>query len=114
MTRSGYEAAPGASSSREARPFNRPLALDLAQLGIVLLTGPVVEARVVSGRIELVLNLGVSHGSVILRGKILGDAIRGTWEVTDYMQGATGRFTMVRFVGGDSLDPTRPQTSGAR
>ncbi len=46
--------------------------------------------------VEIVLNPAPDHGAVVLRGHAQADSITGTWRVTSYGIGKSGRFTLRR------------------
>lgn len=47
-------------------------------------------------RAVIVLNPGVDHGALVMEGIAAGDAITGSWHVTAYAFGPSGRFRMRR------------------
>jgi hypothetical protein len=64
--------------------------------------GRTVRAELFHGdSVSISLILGMSHGGVVMWGRIAGDVVRGTWFQKAYARGASGTFEMRR------VDPGR-------
>lgn len=58
---------------------------------------PIAGARTREGnRVTIVLAPGVSHGSIIMEGTVVGDSIFGTWAENAYAEGKSGKFRLLR------------------
>ena len=74
--------------------------IDVERLGVVpvrrrdiRIAGAVADSP---DRVRIVLNPGVDHGALVMSGAAGGDSIVGTWRVTAYALGTSGRFHMRR------------------
>jgi hypothetical protein len=74
--------------------------IDVESLGVVPVARRDIRiagaAAQFPNRTIIVLNPGVDHGALVLEGTVVGDSITGSWRVTAYALGPSGRFTMRR------------------
>jgi hypothetical protein len=74
-------------------------ALELEPLGVIPVSRRdirIVGASLDSNQVTIVLNPGVDHGALVMSGSIRADSVSGSWRITAYALGATGRFIMRR------------------